>query len=432
MKQKPVSRRDFVKTGTLVGATVTAFHILPPKEARAAMPIQVGLIGCGRRGRGDTGRFIQRNEGVGLASLADVMEDRLEDARRYFQEELGAEVPRGQCFSGWDAHKKMLETDVDIVILTTPPVFRPMMVEAAVKAGKHVFLEKPAAVDASGVRRIIAAGDEAAKRGLSIVAGTQRRYQNDYIETIRRIHDGAIGEIVSARAYWLGTPPRAYIERGPGCSDMEYQIRNWMHFLWLSGDHIVEQHVHNIDVVNWAMGTHPVRAFGFGGRAWQQQGNIWDHHAIEFEYENGACMTSMCRQIPCPYGRTDESVVGTKGSSNCSNWIGGRAPEWKFEDSVKDGSVEEAVRMVESVRNREPINDARNVAESTMTAIMGRMAGYSGKLITWDEAFNSDEKLGPDKYEFGPVELRPLAVPGGAPFDPDTGWRPDVRKPAEK
>lgn len=424
-RSKRVSRRGFVQSSTLAGTAMTAFHILPSKDARAAMPLKVGLLGCGRRGTGDTKRILQSNKGVTLRALGDLFPDRIETKREYFKEQCGAVVDDDHCFVGWDAHKKLLETDIDIVILTTSPVFRPMTLAAAIEAGKHVFMEKPAAVDVPGVKEVIAAGEMAERHGLSIVAGTQRRYQSDCRETMRRIHRGAIGDIVAARAYWVGGAVRGFSQPRPAWSEMEHQIRNWQHFLWLSGDHIVEQHVHNLDVINWAVGRHPQKAFGFGGRAWQQGGNIWDHHTVEYDYGDGLAMTSMCRQIKSPYEKVEEVLVGTKGSSNARNRVKGKTHAWEFEDDVRDGAVVEVIELVESIRDNRPINDAKQVAESTMTAILGRMAGYSGKLLTWDEAYQSTESYLPAKLEFGPHELRPLAIHGGLEYDPTDAWTAD-------
>ncbi len=423
--QVPVSRRNFVKTSALTGATIAAFNILPSKEARAAMPLKVGLIGCGRRGKGDTKRILQANQGVTLGGFADLFPDRIDAARSFFKESCDAVVDDDRCFVGWDAHKRLMETDVDIVMLTTPPVFRPMLLSAAVEANKHVFMEKPAAVDAPGVREVIAAGEKAKARGLSIAGGTQRRYQEDYRETIRRIQEGAIGKIVAARAYWVSSAARGFSKRRPQWSDMEYQLRNWFHYLWLSGDHIVEQHVHNIDVINWVVGKHPETAFGYGGQVWKKGGNIWDHHTVEFDYGEDLVMTSMCRQIKSQYGKVGEVIVGSEGTSNAQNTVNARGQEWKYPGEPVDGAVSEVVELVESIRNQNPINDARQMAESTMTAILGRMAEYNGTLLTWDEAIASDESYLPKKLEFGPVELRPLAVTGGMKYDPTEAWTAD-------
>lgn len=426
-KNKNVSRRRFIHNSTLAAATITSFNVLPSKNARAAEPIKVGLIGCGGRGRGAAQNCLRAAEGVQIVSLGDIFPDRIKRAQNELSQRDNP-VDEGQCFLGWDAYKKVLQTDIDYVILATPPIFRPFMLEAAVNAKKHVFMEKPAAVDPPGIRKIIAAGEKAKKTGLSIVAGTQRRHHETYIETIKRIQDGAIGDIHFARAFWCGGPI-GFLDKRPEWSDVEYQIRNWYHFLWLSGDHIVEQHVHNLDVINWVLGKkHPEKAYAVGGRAWQERGNIWDHHAVNFEYDNGVHMISMSSQTPRPGDnyRVQESVHGTKGFSNCSNYISG-PNKWKFEGEHMGGSeyIQEHTDLIASIRKGEPLNEAENVACSTMTAIMGRMAGYQNKEMSWNEAINSNEILAdPEKITLGPNELAPVAIPGGKKYTGEEGWKP--------
>ncbi|MEW6236532.1 MAG: Gfo/Idh/MocA family oxidoreductase [Candidatus Omnitrophota bacterium] len=423
IEEKNISRRRFMKRGATAAAAVASFNVLPSKDARAVEPITVGLIGCGGRGKSAIKECLGSADEVKIAAVADLFPDNLAKAKEIL-EEMDSKVPDDRCFTGWDAYKKVMETDVTYVIIDVPPVFRAEMLEAAINAKKHVFMEKPASVDAQGIRRIIAAGEKAKELGLSIAAGTQRRHQGDYIETIKRLHDGAIGEIMAAQAYWCGGPI-GFRERQPSWSDVEFQIRNWYHFLWLSGDHIVEQHVHNLDVINWIMGTHPIKAYGCGGCAWQKRGNIWDHHAIDFEYPNGVHMTSLCGQTPRPEGQSwvKESVQGTKGVSNCANWIKGLS-EWKYEGHHQNAYIQEHTDLIASIRSGKPINEARNVAESTMTAIMGRMAEYQNKEMTWEEAINSNENLIIQPLELGPNEPTPVAIPGGKEYTGKEGWNP--------
>ncbi|MFH1742402.1 MAG: Gfo/Idh/MocA family oxidoreductase [bacterium] len=411
-----LSRREFVKRGAMATATVTAFNVLKSPEARAAAPLKIGLIGCGGRGKNDAKRALQADKNVQFVALADIFEDRMASARKFFADEMGAKIDPGMCFLGWDAYKKLLATDVDIVMLITPPVFRPMMLTAAVDAKKHVFMEKPAAVDAPGVREIIQAGEKAKSLGLSIVAGTQRRYAQNRVEAVKRVQNGEIGEIVAARAYWCGGAI-GFHERENEWTDLEYQMRNWYHFLWLSGDHIVEQHVHNLDMIHWAMQTHPATALGYGGRAWQKLGNIWDHHTVDFTFDNGVHLNSMCRQIANCADNVSEFVVGTKGSSDLK-WFAG---DWKFDGEAPDQEIQEQAVLFDSIRKGEPVNAAKDIAISTMYAVMGRMAGYSGQAVTWDEAYNSNETLAPEKIDFGPIELKPLAIPGGREYAGE-GW----------
>lgn len=419
--QSSVSRRSFFKQSAVAAATVTAFNILPSPEARAAAPIKVGIVGCGGRGRGAAENCLRADEGVKITALADLFPDRMKEMRdRLAKSEVT--VPEDRCFVGWDGYQEVLKTDIDYVILSTPPVFRPMMLEAAVKAGKHVFMEKPAAVDAPGIRRIIAAGEKAKEKGLTIVAGSQRRHEKSYVEIVKRLQDGAIGEIVAANVYWCGGVIK-FRERKPGMSEMEYQIRNWYHYLWTSGDHIVEQHVHNIDVALWVMGKHPVKAFGYGGRAWQQKGNIWDHHTVDFEFENGVHMSSMSKQTAGDFSNVSELMVGTKGRSDCRKWIKGVNP-FTFEGDFQNPYIQEHIDLIDSIRNNKKVNESRNIAISTMTGIMGRMAEYQQKTLTWDEAFNSNETLSEEPYKLGPVDTPDVRIPGGVPYSED-GWNPD-------
>lgn len=416
--QSTISRRRFFQHGV---AATAAFAILPSSNARAAAPIKVGIIGCGGRGRGAAENCLRADEAVQIHALADLFPDRLQEMRdRLAKREI--EVPNERCFTGWDGYKELLKTDVDYICLTTPPVFRPVMLEAAVAAGKHVFMEKPAAVDAPGIRRIIEAGKQAKAKGLSIVAGAQRRHEKRYQDTIQRLQGGAIGEILAANVYWCGGVIK-FRPRKPGMSETEYQIRNWYHYLWTSGDHIVEQHVHNIDVALWVMGQHPVKASGYGGRAWQQKGNIWDHHTVDFEFGNGVHMNSMSKQMAGEFSNVSELIIGTKGRSNCCNWIGGENP-FEFKGDYQNPYVQEHIDLIDSIRNEKKVNEAETIAISTMTAIMGRMAEYQQKVMTWDEAFHSNETLSQEPYALGPIDTPDAVIPGGVPYSED-GWDPD-------
>jgi len=348
--------------------------------------------------------------------MADVFDDRLTGCRGQLAK-LGVDIPKSMCFTGFDAYKKLLEVDeINYVILATPPHFRPAQLLASIEAGKHVFIEKPAAVDGPGVRTVIEAGQLAAKKGLGIAAGTQRRHQKSYQETVKRILDGAIGEIVHAKCYWNGGQIWV-IDREPGWSDMEWQLRNWNYFTWLSGDHIVEQHVHNLDVMNWVMGAHPVKAVsGLGGRqvrVGEEHGHIFDHFAVEFEYPGGVSMFSQCRQINNCQNIVSETVVGSMGTSNCKDAIQpSGADRWRFREKSPNPYRQEHEDLVASIRAGNPINEARAVAESTMTGIIGREAVYSGRTITWDAAMTSETRLGPERYELGPYPIPDVAMPG--------------------
>jgi predicted dehydrogenase len=320
------------------------------------------------------------------------------------------------CFDGFDGYKGLLAvSDINYVISATPPHFRPMHLKAAIEAGKNVFIEKPAAVDGPGVRMLLEAGELARQKGLGIAAGTQRRHLRSYNETIKRIHDGALGELVYGRCYWNGGEIWV-IEREPGWSEMEWQLRNWNYFTWLGGDHIVEQHVHNLDIMNWVIGDHPIKATALGGRQARTDkrcGHVYDHFAVEFEYPNGVRMFSQCRQINGCEGKVEEAIVGTKGTSNCKDWIRFKdADPWRFRARDVNPYQQEHQDLIASIRAGQPLNEARAVAESTLTGIMGRESAYSGVSIEWEQALNSTKRLGPEKYEFGDLPFPPVAIPG--------------------
>ena len=417
------SRRSFVKTTTLA----TAGLVLPKtlsamSRGTSAEVIRVGLIGCGGRGTGAARDCLRAggNEVV-LVAMGDLFPDRLESAKSNLakvaseNEQVARQfkVTPEMSFSGFDAYQKVLATDIDLVILATPPGFRPLHLAAAIAAGKHVFMEKPVAVDAAGVRSVIASAAAAKAKSLAIVAGTQRRHDPAYVEVMRRVHDGAIGDITGGQVYWnQGGLWNA--ARKADWSDSEWQIRNWLYFTWLSGDHIVEQHIHNIDVANWAMGAHPVRAIGIGGRQWRTDGaygHIFDHFAIDFEYPNGTHVMSMCRQIDGTANHIGERFVGTRGTTDGNTQIAGaQAFEWAGEQ--KNPYVEEHVHLLASIRAGNPLNEGQRVAESTLSAIMGREAAYTGQAIVWDELLKAAQDLTPPTTGFGSLTVPPVPMPG--------------------
>jgi len=328
-------------------------------------------------------------------------------------------VPAGNRFTGFDNHLKVCALpEVNLIVTAAPPGFRPIHLKAAVEAGKHVFMEKPVAVDPAGVRAVIASSEAAAAKGLAVVAGTQRRHQKSYLELMRRIRDGQIGEIVGAQCYWNQGDLWVKLPE-PGMSEMEWQCRNWLYFTWTSGDHIVEQHVHNIDVVNWAIGALPKNIVGMGGREVRkapEYGNIYDHFAVEFEYPNGVRVASYCRQTEGCADRVEERIIGTKGTAFGYGEIKGEKP-WTFEGPEPDPYVQEHADLVASIRAGTPLNEGRRIAESTMCAIIGRMSAYTGRAISWDWAMNASKlDLSPARYEFGPNPVDPVAVPGKTPL----------------
>ena len=422
-KDSAFSRRDFLRSSVASAALLTAGSLPLTQNAWAAGSdeIKVGVIGCGGRGTGAAHDCIAGSKGMKIWALGDLFQDRLDGC---FNNLTGnkditnsVDITRDRCFVGFDAYQKVIDSGVDMVIIATPPGFKPGHFEAAIRAGKHVFIEKPVAVDGPGVRSVIASGQLATTKKLGVVAGTQRRHQFPYVETIKKIHDGAIGEIVAAQCYWNQGGLWNH-GRKPEWTDMEWQVRNWLYFTWLSGDHIVEQHVHNIDVINWAIGDHPVKCVGMGGRQVRTDpayGHGYDHFAIEYHYENGARLMSMCRQIDGCASNVSERVVGTKGSSNCAGWIDGDT-KWKYEGPNPSPLVQEHADLVASIRAGKPLNEAKRVAESCLTAIMGRMSAYTGQEITWEQALNSEENLFPEKLEFGPLPVAPVAIPGKTRF----------------
>lgn len=380
--------------------------------------LRVGLIGCGGRGTGAARDCVSAAPGVEIVALGDLFKDRLETCRQNLAD-LGEKfkVSDERCFVGFDAYQRVIESGVDLVILATPPGFRPIHFRAAVEAGKHVFMEKPVAVCPTGVRMVLETSELAVKKSLAVVAGTQRRHHKGYIETIRRLHEGAIGRVVAAQCYWnqggLWMHPRQ-----PEWSDVEWQIRNWLYFTWLSGDHIVEQHIHNLDVINWVLQAHPVKAIGVGGRQVRidpTYGHIYDHFAIEYEYPEGVKVLSMCRQIEGCANRIGEFIIGTEGVSDPSYRIKGKT-FWQYEGEIPNPYVQEHTDLINSIREGKPLNEGKQVAESTLTAIMGRMAAYTGQEVTWEQALNSKLNLVREKLEFGPMATDPVAMPGKTPL----------------
>jgi len=407
-----MNRRGFIKSASLAAGGAAALGNFPfvlTSHAAPDDPIRMGVIGCGGRGTGAVGNAIASAPNVKIVAVADVFEPAAKAAAQKFN------VAPEFCFSGFDAYQKVCDlADVNYVILATPPGFRPTHFEAAVKAGKHIFCEKPVAVDAPGIRKFIAAGELAREKKLCVVAGTQRRHQASYIETIKRIHDGAIGDVVALRAYWN---TGAIWHRGDhGATEMEKQVHNWYHYVWLCGDHIVEQHVHNLDVCNWIMNDHPIRAYGQGGRQalGSKSGHIFDHFAVEYEYRNGARMFSQCRQIDGTDGNVSEAAAGTKGFCNKLNdgILQGATP-FRYSGPRVDPFVVEHTDLIAAIRGAAPyINESTNVAHSTMTAIMGRESAYTGEAITWDEAMGWQTSLAPATLEWGPAPKVEVAIPG--------------------
>jgi predicted dehydrogenase len=417
-----LTRRDFIRTaaGTAIAGTVVASaDRLTGAYAAGSDEIRVGLIGCGGRGTGAAGNVLKAAPGVRIVAMADAFQDRLDQSRKALLKEApdAANVADDHCFVGLDAYKQLLQTDVNYVILATPPGFRPIHIKAALEAGKNTFAEKPCAVDGAGVRACLSMVDEPTKRGLAMVAGTQYRHFEPYLQSMQRLHDGAIGTIVQARAYY-NTNELWIHERQPSWSDLENQIRNWLYYTWLSGDHIVEQFIHNIDAINWAYQAHPLKAIATGGRQVRtapEYGQIYDHFAVSYEYPNGAFCTAMCRQQNGTQKRVTNEFTGTAGSAVVlpTYSIAGKT-SWKYErsDEPPDMYVQEHTDMIASIRSGKPLNELKQVAESSLTAIMGRMSAYSGKDVTWEEALNDPTALMPEHLEWGPMPTPAVPMPG--------------------
>jgi myo-inositol 2-dehydrogenase / D-chiro-inositol 1-dehydrogenase len=420
------SRRTFLKAGAALSALPLLGQTGTPVSAGSDR-LRVGVIGCGGRGIGAMRNCVEADPSVQLYALGDLFPDRVDagyqelvvgqgegERRRAPLPKEQCDVTRDRCFAGFDAYQSVINSGVDLVIMAAPPHFRPQHLEAAIQRGVHVFAEKPVAVDAVGARKVMSIGDLAQQKKLAIVAGTQRRHAANYLETMARIQDGAIGDLVGGQCYWLqeGLWHRG---REANWTDMEYQIRNWLYFTWLSGDHIVEQHVHNIDVVNWAFGGPPVKALGMGGRQSRtdpKYGDAFDHFSIEYEYANGARVQSFCRQAPGCSHRVGERLVGTRGTSDPSGTITGQKA-WKYAGEARDPMVQEHIDLIRSIRAGNPINHARRIAESTLTAILGRMSAYSGREVSYGWLLNNSQlNLNPAAYAFGPAPVVSAPVPG--------------------
>lgn len=403
-----VSRRDFVKSAAAAVAATGAFPYFAHGRA-ADRPLKIGLVGCGGRGTGAAHDALNADPNVKVVALADVFKDRLEGCRKSLADKSKQEISDQNCFVGFDAYQKLLATDVDYVILATPPYYRPEHLEACIKAGKHVFTEKPVAVDPVGIRRFMAAGKMAEEKGLSVVAGTQRRHQKGYIETIKRIQDGAIGDIVSAQCYW-NMGQLWYRVREPGWSDLDWMIRDWVNWTWLSGDHVVEQHVHNVDVINWVLGKHVEKVVAMGARQRRVTGDQYDMFAADLYYPNHVHVMSMCRQINGCANDVSERVIGAKGVSNCNGWISGQP---QIDTKGTNPYVQEHIDLIAAIRSEKPLNEAQTVAESTLTNIMIRMSAYTGKEVTWEEAMKSELTLKQPDYELTEENIYDhIPVPG--------------------
>jgi predicted dehydrogenase len=421
------NRRDFMVAGTAMAAAAT----LSPGGVFAAGndTIKVGLVGCGGRGTGAAIDCLKSDEKLKLVAVGDVFENRargcLNSLTKHKDERVRTKLDeKVQTFIGLDAYQKVIDSGIDLVLLATPPGFRPTHLEYAVKAKKHIFTEKPVAVDATGIRKVLALIEETKKNNLAVVAGTQRRHQQGYIDTVNKIHDGAIGDVVSGRCYW-NNEGIWFHDRQQNQTDVAYNIHNWYHFLWLCGDQIVEQHVHNLDVINWVLKSHPIKAQGTGGRmgghkgrpdgAPEVVGHIFDHFAVEYTYPNNVHVFSFCRHQPGTWNQVAEAVQGTKGFSQVNAYtINNKSVA---ADKNISAYEQEHIDLIQSIRAGKPLNELLAVTESTMTAILGRMATYSGKELTWEQALASPEDTMPKNISWDmKLPVPELPIPGKTKF----------------
>jgi predicted dehydrogenase len=415
-----VSRREFLQTsGAVVAASAIGISQVHAQKSPGET-LRIGLVGCGGRGTGAAAQALAADSNVKLVAMGDAFRDRLQTSLATLKkQDIGSkmEVPEANQFVGFDAYRKVIELS-DVVLLATPPHFRPMHLQAAIEAGKHVFAEKPVAVDATGVRKVLAACEEARRKNLSVVSGLATRYTNSYRETVKRIHAGEVGAIRGLHVNDFRGP--IWVKpRQPEWTEMEYQMRNWYYFTWLSGDFNVEQHIHLLDLCAWIMkDEYPVRAYGTGGRAVRtapEYGNIYDHHSVTYEYASGARFSTTCRQMSGCMNEITTLVMGEKGTATLSQRALeiNAATKWAYRGEKNVGQQTEHDELFASIRSGKAINNGDYMSKSTLMAIMGRMATYTGQAITWEQAMNSQENLVPDRYDWNgtPPESK-VAIPG--------------------
>jgi len=425
---RSASRRDFLKTSAAVGAAASGLSLARSVHADGSDVRKVGLIGCGGRGTGAAANALTADPNTKLVAMGAAFADRIESSVANLKKQFGdrIDVPAERCFAGFDAYQKVLDSGIDVVCLAETPHFRPKHLKAAIAANKHVFCEKPVAVDAPGVRSILATSEEAKKKGLNIVSGLCWRYHGGVQETMKRVMEGAIGDIIAMQELYL-CAHSGFRERKPEWSEMEYQIRNWYYFTWLSGDHNVEQHIHSLDKTLWAMNDQPpLQAFGMGGRQVRTDpskfGDIFDHHPVCYEWANGVRAYSYTRQQPGCFNQTSDIFLGTKGRANILKYVIEGPNAWKGEGKW-NMYVAEHEALFKAIRAGTPINNGQYMAYSTMLAILGRMVNYTGKQLTWEQAINSEQVLAPKTYAWDaepPTKpdangVYPVAIPGVTP-----------------
>ena len=458
MKSSKLNRRQFLGSAAMLGAATTVGTIgagtsltsccggsdskagytplrpageiyIPTLTDKAAdgAELKAGVIGCGGRASGAAMDFLNAANGVTIVALGDVFQERVDSLREKLKSEKSIDVAADKCFVGFDAFQKVIDSGIDVVIIATPPAFRPEHVKYAIEKGKHAFIEKPITVDPVGYRTLIAASKQAQAKGLSVVTGTQRHHQRNYVEAYKKIQEGMIGQITGGNVYW-NQPQLWYVERKAGMSDMEWMLKDWVDWKWLSGDHIVEQHVHNIDVFNWFIGKKPISCVGFGSRQRRMTGDQYDNFSVDYIYENGVHMHSMCRQINGCADNVSEEIYGTKGYfKSYDNENNGKMTirdlqgniVWQFDGEAEKANfkqtspyVLEHVNMITCIRNKKPICQIEETAISTLTAIMGRESAYTGKEVTWEQASASTQSLVPAELKMGAYpEIVKVTIP---------------------
>jgi myo-inositol 2-dehydrogenase / D-chiro-inositol 1-dehydrogenase len=444
-KAKSPARRDFIEKVTALSAlgAIGAGHLLSscnspgkkhqppvfPDRAPDGPVLKAGLIGCGSRGTGAAFNFVDAGPNLQITAIADLFQDRIDSCRKSLKDQRNIDIPDKNCFLGFDAYKRVIDSDVDIILDAAATHFRPLHFGAAVQARKHCFIEKPAAVDPVGIRSVMASGKMAESAGLCVVAGTQRRHSLDYITTFSMIKNGAIGDLVSANCNWNRLAQNV-TRRQEGWSDMEAMIRDRANWTWQTGDSIVNLLVHNIDVINWFFEKHPVRATGFGGRHRRQSGDMYDFFSIDYAFDDRRTLHGTTREIDGCHNRVEEIIYGTKGYTNCRNLIfdyGGNVI-WEYEYPLDaDGRRmnrtaispydQEIINLVTAIRTNNPVNEAQDLAISSLTGIMGRESAYTGQDVTWEDMMNSNLRIGPTFYHLGSMqEINPvIPVPGTDP-----------------
>jgi myo-inositol 2-dehydrogenase / D-chiro-inositol 1-dehydrogenase len=442
MDHKSKSRREFLGDAAGLGllGTLGAGYLLSScsqrEKYRTPVPadiapdgplLKAGLVGCGGRGTGAAVNFLNAGPNLQVTALGDIFDERIERCRNSLKEQRGVEIPDENCFTGFDAYKGVIDSGVDVVILATPPHFRPMQFEAAVQARKHTFIEKPCAVDPVGARSVMASGKMAESAGLTVVSGTQLRHGRDFIETFGKVKNGAIGNLISGNALRLGGK-LWHRNRQPEWCDMESMLHDWVNWTWLSGDHIAEQFVHQIDILNWFFEKFPSEAIAFGGRHRRPTGDQYDFISVDYTFDDGRKYQGMHRQIDGCHNTSRVTIFGTKGYTNCQNSIYDYDHNliWEYEYLTDEAGQptrrlpvtmtdQSHINLVTAIRTNNPVNEAHTMASSSLVSIMGRESAYTGQLVTWEDMMNSSLRLGPSEYRMGPVDIKAEPPVPGTP-----------------